>query len=175
MVPSFQQVGRLCHRYGPGRLPRADDRAIGAGYAGASAAVVAAILFGAVVTLAGTLGVGGARELAPFGLAAIPLIVPGAFLAGWVTWRYLPAETTYLGPIAGTVAVLLTYLIAVALLLPVLVVAFVMSEALSAAVLNSLLLGALILWFAFAATCWLTVPLGAASGFVYERARTATV
>lgn len=174
MVPSFRRIRRFCHQYGPGRLPRADERAVGAGYAGASAAVVAALLFAAVTAILPPSFVAGASDLAPFGLAAIPLVAPGAFVAGWATWRYLPAETTFLGPIGGMVAVLLTYLVAVALLFPLLVVPFVLADPLPAALGDSLLLGVLIVWFAFAATCWLTVPLGAASGYVYERARTAT-
>ncbi|MFW5949502.1 MAG: hypothetical protein ACOCSD_07895 [Halolamina sp.] len=145
MVPSFRDVGRCCHRYGPGRLPRADERAVGAGYAGASAAFVAALLFAAVMTVADALGMESARGLVPFGLAATPLIVPGAFVAGWLTWRKIPTETAYFGPIAGTIAVFVTYL-----------------------------LSFLVALFAFVFTCWLTVPLGAASGWVSERARAAT-
>ncbi|QKY19403.1 hypothetical protein B4589_003050 [Halolamina sp. CBA1230] len=174
MVPSFRRVGRFCHQYGPGRLPKADERAVGAGYAGASAAVVAALAFAVATTVAGFLGMESARGLAPFGLAAIPLVVPGAFAAGWMTWRYLPAETAYFGPIAGTVAVVLTYLAAITLLLPVLVVGFVLSDPLFAALELSVLLGVLILWFGFAFTCWLTLPLGVASGWIYERSRAAT-
>jgi hypothetical protein len=174
MTGRFRHVGQFCHRYGPGRLPRADERAIGAGYAAASAALVAALLFAGTSSLASVFfGVELTSGLAPYGLAAIPLVVPGAFVAGWATWRQLP-ETTYFGPIAGTIAVAVTYPVAAALLLPVLVVELLLSGTPLDALGTGLVLGPLIAGFAFVLTSWLTLPLGAASGYVYERARTAT-
>lgn len=173
MVPDLRRVARLCHEYGPGRLPRADDPSIGAGYAAASAAVVAAAVFVAVTTLAGALGVESMGGFAPLTLAALPLVVPGAFAAGWATWRYLPLETSFFGPIAGTITVLLTYLFAAALLVPVLLLPFVRSDPLLTAVADTAVLALYIALFAFVLTCWVTIPIGVASGYVYERARVA--
>jgi hypothetical protein len=80
----FHRLGAGCERYGPGRLPRADERGIGAGYACAGAALLAALTFAGVMVLLWLFGWN--RGLAAFfGRAAgvaIPVVVPGPFVAG---------------------------------------------------------------------------------------------
>lgn len=48
--PQLQTLQTACKRYGPGRLPKADEHDIGAGYAAAAAAFVATILYGTALT-----------------------------------------------------------------------------------------------------------------------------
>jgi hypothetical protein len=107
---------------------------------------------------------------------AIPVVVPGAFVAGWATWTEVPAERELSGARAGAIAVGFTYVVASVFLVALLLVAsYVKGVPLGVetgnvvpAVLSVLLPAGFLLTF------WLTIPLGAAAGYVHERARTAT-
>ena len=178
MSGRFQRLVGLCHRYGPGKLPRAEERGIGAGYACAGAALLAALtfagvmlllwLFGPEPLLAGTLG--------RAAIVAIPVVVPGAFVAGWATWTGLPAERERFGARAGAIAAGATYVVASAFLVPLLLAASYV-ERVPLGVETGDVLPAVFLVLVpagFLLTFWLTVPLGAAAGYVHERARTAT-
>ena len=55
--PSLRPLGSVCKRYGPGRLPRADRRDIGAGYAAASGALALAVAYAIANFALSTLGV----------------------------------------------------------------------------------------------------------------------
>ena len=172
-TPSVETVGALCKRYGPGRLPGAANRTVGTGYALAAAALAAALAFLAVtgvprLLFGGSVTVTGG--LVYFGLLAIPLVVPAAFVGGAAAERLLPATTPYRGPVVGLVATVLTYVVATALVLG-LVFASTIPEStrsitVGSAVSVSLLFGA----FGFFYTSWVTLPVGVVSGYVHERA-----
>lgn len=168
-----ETVGAFCKRYGPGRLPGAHRPAVGTGYALATAALTAALAFLAVtgvprLLFGGPVAVTGG--LVYFGLLAIPLVVPAAFVGGVAAERLLPTTTPYRGPVVGLVATLLTYVVATALI-PLLMVASTIPEpntfiTVGNAVGVSLLFGA----FGFVYTFWVTLPVGAVSGWVHDRA-----
>jgi hypothetical protein len=170
---------RLCRRFGPGRLPGAENRAIGRGYAVATAALSAAVLFvllacGSVLLTtvsefqfsSGNLG----SFFALYGLAAIPFVVPAAFLAGAIVWRTLPEGTRYFGPVAGVLATALTYVIGLAILAVVIVGYLAVATGAAFDIVGAAGLTGLIGAVAFVSTCWLTLPLGAVSGYIHERA-----
>jgi len=164
-----------CKRYGPGRLPGADNRSIGAGYAFATAALLATLSFVVLYSVNILLAVGPERlwiegGLLYFSLLATPFVVPAAFAAGALSWRLVPRDLQYCGLITGLVATVLTYVCATTL-----VAAAIFGEMLlnptavfepSAAVLAPALFGA----FGFVSTGWITLPVGALSGYVHERA-----
>src|SRR6056297_3130408 len=108
-------VETLCHRYGPGRLPGAERRAVGAGYAFATAALLASVAFVALygVQLLVLVGPDGLQVspggLLYFGLRAPLFVVPAAFAAGALAWRLVPRDLPYYGPVSGVVATVLTY------------------------------------------------------------------
>jgi hypothetical protein len=166
---AVETVGAFCNRYGPGRLPGASRPAVGAGYAVATAALAAAmafvvltgvetLLFDGPITVTGTLWY--------FGLLAIPLVVPAAFVGGAVAWRLLPESMSYRGPLAGMLATVLTYVGATLLLAPLLVASSPTQP------LGSVGLGLLVGIVGFILTFWLTLPIGAVSGWIHERAVT---
>ena len=117
---AVKTVSAFCERYGPGRLPGASRPAIGAGYAVATAALAAAVVFIAVTGIR-TLLVFGSLPITGglwyFGLLAIPLVVPAAFIGGAVAWRLLPESMSYRGPLAGLLATVLTYVVSTLLIL----------------------------------------------------------
>lgn len=164
-----ERIGTLCKRYGPGRLPGANRPAVGAGYAVATAALAAAMAF-VVVTGVETLLFGGSiavtGELTSLGLLAIPLVVPVAFVGGAAAWRLLPESTSYRGPLAGTLATVLTYVGATLLVVPLLVATSPSQPRASAEI--GLLVGVV----GFLSTSWLTLPAGAVGGWIHERAVT---
>jgi hypothetical protein len=169
---------RLCKRFGPGRLPRAENRTIGAGYAVATAALSAATLFVVVMggygVLTTMLGVETFRNagtaLALYGLAAIPIVVPAAFLAGGLVWRKLPEGTPYYGPVAGVLATALTYVFALAIVAVVVFTYMLLYPGWPVDPAGAGILAGLVGLVGFTYTCWLTLPLGAVSGYVHERA-----
>ncbi|OIB58562.1 hypothetical protein [Natrialba sp. SSL1] len=170
-----------CKRYGPGRLPNADRRDIGAGYAGASAALAISILFAlsmlALAQLGSPFGVGH-----PFwalsAIAALPIVVPAAFLVGVLVWRTLstmsPTTIPYFGAVAGLVATILTYLVSIVIVF-ILAVGLHATGGSDAVLWDAATLTALIAIVAATFTAWFTLPLGCLSGAIYERARTRSV
>ena len=168
-------VESICHRYGPGRLPGADRGAIGAGYAAASAALAATLLFAAgtyAAALAGITHLLAHPFLSAVGLVAAPFVVPAAFVAGALVWARFPRAVPYSGAVAGAVTTLLTYLLALAAAFVVLIVLVAAGEPAGASpVVDAAVLTFLIGAFAIALTVWFTLPLGVAGGYVYERVR----
>lgn len=86
---------RLCHRYGPGRLPYASRRDIGGGLAMAATGLLAAVLwFGGTWTL---LLAGLESDMLGFllvgGMFAFPVAIVSAFLLGTLCWRTASSET----------------------------------------------------------------------------------
>lgn len=164
------RIGVACKRVGPGRLPGADRPDIGAGYAGASGALVAAVAFSAVVlglaALGSPLNVGD-PVLAVLAAYALPFVVPAAFVAGVVTWRALPERTPWFGAVAGVVGTLLAYLGAVALLAAFLFVAALSQSGTEPAA--AAVFAAVIGYIAFLLTVWVMVPIGCLGGLIYER------
>ena len=170
-------AARLCERYGPGRLPGAEARAVGAGYAMATAALSAATLFvlvtGGFALLAGGPGPQGSTSdfLVFYGLWAVPIVVPAAFLAGAIVWRTLPEKTPYYGPVAGLLATALTYVVATGLLavLVIGVTPVLYGDPLDVTGYGPFagFIGAI----GFIYTFWLTLPLGTVSGDIHDQAR----
>lgn len=160
----------VCKRAGPGRLPYADHPDVGAGFAGASAAVAATLAFAGGTVAVDTLGLVGGLDgsvLAVIGLAALPLVVPAAFVAGVFTWRSLPDGLPIYGVTAGFLGTVFTYLGATALLAVVLVLAALGSW--SEAILTDVFLFAIgVGYIGFLLTAWITVPIGCLSGAIYE-------
>jgi hypothetical protein len=167
---AVETVGTFCKRYGPSRLPGASRPAVGAGYAVATAALAAAVAF-VVLTEVETLLFGGpiavTGELTYYGLLAIPLVVPAAFVGGTVAWRLVPESMSYRGPLAGLFATLLTHVVATLVVVAVLIVTNPFES-----VLRSGQFGLVVGFFGFLFTFWLTLPIGALSGWIHERAVT---
>ncbi|MDS0260830.1 hypothetical protein NDI56_15595 [Haloarcula sp. S1CR25-12] len=104
---AVETAGVLCKRYGPGRLPGADSRSIGAGYAFATAALLASVAFvvlnsvNTVVTAGpGALWLTTDGGLLYFGLRAPPFVVPAAFAAGALAWDSFPGTSRIPAPSA---------------------------------------------------------------------------
>lgn len=166
-------LGTVCKRYGPGRLPSADRADVGAGYAGGAAALGATLLY-ALVTLVlaelgGTLAVDGA--LPAVAVAALPFVVPAAFVSGVVVWRLLPADTPHFGAVAGFVATLGTYLGGL-ILLGAATASYAVLSGRAGAVTDVFAVVGVVGFMAVLLTCWLTLPLGCLCGAIYERVGT---
>ena len=170
-------AGRLCKRFGPGRLPGAENRNIGAGYAFATAALSAATVFILVTGYRPILQYGleafgpGHEGIYLFGAYALPFVVPSAFVAGGLAWEFRLKGIPFEGAFAGIVATILTYAIATPLAISV----YYWLSLVSPAVTMSRTPLDLIFFFAFFGflfTFWLTLPLGAISGHIHERAVT---
>ncbi|MDS0293810.1 hypothetical protein [Halogeometricum luteum] len=164
-------LGTTCKRYGPGRLPRADRRDVGAGYALASAATGATLLFAAVSW--GMHGIGSPvgsdwEFLGTMSLLALPLVVPTSFAAAVLVWRALPADVPHFGAVAGLLSTVGTYLLALGALFAF-YAAVVVLEGRFDQILEAVGFVALIGFVAVATTCWLTIPVGIVSGVVHER------
>ena len=107
-----EPLHRACTRYGPGRLPGAKRPDVGAGYAAASAALAATVLFAATAIAGETIGVLSSNDgLVWFAFAglALPIVIPTAFLVGVAVWRLLPSDVPFFGPVAGLLGTLGTY------------------------------------------------------------------
>lgn len=164
-------LGTACKQYGPGRLPKADHRDIGAGYALAFAATGTTLLFALVAWSLYVLDSPLGSDWEFFGamaLIALPLVVPMSFLSAVIVWRTLPSKIPHFGAIAGVFATLGTYLLALIVLFTLYVIALVaygqFDQILEAAGFV-LLIG----FVALASTFWLTLPVGALSGTIHER------
>jgi len=195
MMPSLP-IGRMatvCKQYGPGRLPYADRREIGGGYAMSTTAAVAAVTF----VLVGQIpGVSDATTIGPFwfgylgspsgsaavmyAAVAIPVVIPSAFVAGVIAWRSASPELSRFGPFAGVVATGLTYPIGSLVVGTILVVLSIIEDPSQLRMLSTvgeLLVGMVYFLptvgvFAFLFSFWLTLPLGALGGSIYEHTRT---
>ena len=106
-----------------------------------------------------------------FGLLAIPLFVPAAFVGGAVAWRLLFESMSYRGPLAGLLATVLTYVVATLLTVAMLLIIFLLDGA-PEPVGGSVVVGLLYGGFGFIYTFWLTLPIGAISGWIHKRAVT---
>jgi hypothetical protein len=184
----LQSLVAVCEQYGPGRLPYASRRDVGAGYAMATVVgvtttvfVVSTQLFGFFTVTSFTMsltfvGYAGPLPKQVFGLLTT---VPAGFVTGAVVWR-VPSLRRWRGVPGGVVAMLLMYPVSQALhivfLLPFesLVVDSTAPMSLSEFLLGLVALPYYTVVFGFAAlgtTFWLTLPLGALGGYVHERAR----
>ena len=171
----IEAISWYCHRYGPGRLPGADRDHIGAGYAAATGALAAALLFAAGTFVAHLLGAS-LVVAHPFwsalALLATGLVVPVAFVSAVVVWRYSRTLTPNFGAVAGALTVAMTYALSlVATFLAV--AAFLMASGATGWVTvatDAAVLSALIAIFALVFTAWFTIPLGIIGGWTYERA-----
>lgn len=174
MAPSvaLQRVVALCNRFGPGRLPGADRRTLGAGYAAVAAAVGVTALYTGLAYALHLVGFASAFWAA-VGLAALPVVVPSAFAAALLTWRYLPADTRRFGLLAGLLGTALTYLFAFGLVFAALVGWALLggTATVPGALVDAAGFVSLVAVFAVVFTGWLAFPVGCASGTIYERAR----
>ena len=163
------------------RLPRGEDRNIGAGYAMAMAGAGAAGLYflvQAAVTLLLPFSIGNATPSLFLGFAAVAflsgavsvavVITPVAFVAGITAWRLTPTAVPYTGAVSGLLATLLVYVgPAVIGIGGAIVLAVLTGGVVAEAVVGV----AAFVGFAFVATCWITLPLGIVAGTLYERSR----
>ena len=164
-------LGTTCKRYGPGRLPKADRRDVGAGYSLASAATGVTLLFALTAWTGYALGPPIGTDWEFFGtmaLVALPLVVPTSFVSAVVVWRTLPSDVPYFGAIAGFLATLGTYLIAILVLFALYAVAVVIYGQ-YAQILEAAAFLVLVGSIAFVSTFWLTLPIGTVSGIIHER------
>lgn len=176
-VGAFQQLDRL---------PGGDNRAIGAGYAMAVAAVVVAALYMAVAAVGillivlSVVSASGDPPVAflvaaPVGLASgvaslSAIVAPLLFCTGVVAWRFVPPTQRYNGVIAGVVAMGLAYAVAgVGVSAPTLVAATVSDLQLGRSLISAL--GVVVV--AFAATAWIAFPVAGVAGRLYERSEPA--
>lgn len=174
----------VCKRYGPGRLPYADRRDVGAGYAMATVVAITTTAFILVAQLAGISTIM-SSWYHPYGgslsdqLVGMISTVPAGFVAGVVVWR-VPRLRRWRGIPAGITAMLVMYPVSVLLDLAVVVPLrqiLVESGGLSLSGYALHLFGATFyMWFmgyaALTTTFWLTLPLGAVGGFVHEYSQT---
>lgn len=98
----------------------------------------------------------------------LPLVVATSFVSAVFVWRTLPSDIPHFGASAGVLATLGTYLLAV-LVLFVLNVAVVATYGQYAQIPEAASFMALVGFVALTSTFWLTLPVGAVSGFVHER------
>lgn len=110
---------------------------------------------------------GFAPEFATVGLFAVPLVVPAAFLSGSLVWYVVPDGVPCSGAVVGLVTMVTTYLIAtVWLVVPLLVLA---PDTDPAGIVSG---AAVIGFFGFLFTWWVTLPVGVIGGHVHERLAT---
>lgn len=170
-----ETLGTVYHRYGPGRLPGADRRDLGGGYAFASAMVV----FWLAYVLNSSIGVGWSGPNPVFledpvpAVIACSLVVTCGFVAGYLAWRYLPTGIRFSGPVAGFVASLVTHFLVVSLL-GVFVVAQVGYYSTLEKVVGALVFpfgGFLVVTRDLLDVALVLYVVGIAGGYVYERLR----
>ncbi|WP_440763502.1 hypothetical protein [Natronorubrum sp. DTA7] len=172
----------ICRRFGPGRLPYASRRDIGAGIAMAATGVLAItiwfvatgllLLTDTVPTVTGTSDLGFAVA---YGLLFAPFGVVTSFVAGTLCWRAVDADA--LDPITG--ALLGACTAATGMIggsLGVSLVFTAVTLATGTLALGELLVFAVVisvsaLLFSAVFAGWLIVPLGAFGGWYHERAR----
>lgn len=163
----LQRLHAVCKRAGPGRLPGADSADLGAGYAAATAAIAATALYGVVlIVYAGATEPSALVGTMLFVTAAMPVVVPAAFVVGIVGWRLMPTTSDAVGALTGIFGVVATYAIATALTVALVTLAAGLSitgATLADAVRFGIGLGAV----AVVLTWWLTLPIGCVAGYVY--------
>ncbi len=170
----FHTLHAVCTRYGPGRLPQAERGDIGAGYAAAAAAFIATVLYGSAVSIGAVLGMGfDAAVNLVFAALALPFVVPAAFLVGVGGWQLSPSYSSTAGIIAGGVGTIATYLVTLVLFGMVLTV-FAALSLTGTDPVNAAMFSVGVVSTAFYFTCWITVPLGCLTGFVYVNVVTVT-
>lgn len=172
----------ICRRFGPGRLPYASRRDVGAGIAMAATGVLAItiwfvvtgllLLTDAVPTVTGTNDL---EFAAAYGLLFAPFGVVTSFVVGTLCWRAVDADS--LDPITG--ALLGACTAAVGMIggsVGVSLVLTVVSLTTGTLALGQLLVFAVVvsvsaLLFSAVFAGWLIVPLGAFGGWYHERTR----
>lgn len=111
MSPVSPNLWDAYSRYGPGRLPGADRRDIGGGYAFATAILGFAFVY--ILDLIGIVPWTADAPVVFETLISYFLLVAGllgcGFLGGFLTWRYLPGHVPYFGVVAGFLASVLTH------------------------------------------------------------------
>jgi hypothetical protein len=167
----LDRLGTVCKQYGPGRLPHAERYDVGAGYAGASAALAVAVLFAllaVVLETAGLLSVGDGGVFAWAAVVSLPIVVPAAFFAGTLVARLVPTNVPVAGAILGLLGTMGTYLGAFVVLFAAGIgVGFTTGA--DTLLLDAWYFAATFGYIGFLFTCWLTIPAGCASGIIYER------
>lgn len=180
LLPGLSTVAPCQHL---DRLPRGDDRDIGAGYAMAMAAAGGAVLYFVVQTIGILLilvSIGDASGLF-LGFGAIGLltgagtvagvVAPLAFVAGIVAWRSIPPSVPFVGAVRGLFATMLVYVgPAVVGICGAAILAVLTGGGVAEAVVS--IVG--VVGFAFVFTCWITLLLGILAGTFYERSRSPT-
>ena len=179
---SIARFAAVCKQYGPGRLPYADRRDIGAGYAMATTAGVAAVTFMLVMQVPGLPEVWPTgRDALFFGTIGL-FVVPSAFVSGVLAWRAASTELPRFGPVAGLAATGLTYPVGSLVVSVVLLIQSLLQDPSQLRTLSTgvefltgvVYFGPLVGAVAFLFTFPLTLPLGALGGAIYERTRTAS-
>ena len=172
------------------RLPGGHRRDVGAGYTMAGAALVAAVVAGAGVTVySGVMAavlVGSVAPGAPLTpgraasgvvvslltvtLLAVVVVVPAASLAGAAVWRVV-RSMPLAGLLGGLLTTLGTYVVGGVLAGGAVVAVSVVDS--PAAVPGPTSVGALLVVFGVVVlyTCWVALPVGAVTGVLYERSR----
>ncbi|MFP9192927.1 hypothetical protein [Natronosalvus vescus] len=155
-----------CHRYGPGRLPRANEPAVGAGYAAASAAACVAVVYAGVATGLDGVGLSATTELVNVALAALalPFVVPAAFGVGHLGWRWLSPRSPTTGLVVGLLGTLATY----GVFLVLIGVPITALEAVSGAdPVRAAVFSWGVVYLTAVETWWVAFPVGGVSGAVY--------
>jgi hypothetical protein len=167
--------------YGPGRLPYADRREIGAGYMMATMVGIASVilLFIELFVL-----YSGFSLLSSSGLAFfVPFYVSSAFVAGVVTCRWFPYGSQRFGPAGGIAATMVTYLFGSFFFASVTVgyefffgtsTSYLSPDSIGGVLGLVLVFTSAYAFLSFISTFWLGLPLGALGGYIYERAQTAS-
>lgn len=177
-MPLIGSLLAVCKQYGPGRLPYAGRRDVGAGYAMATATAVATTAFIVVTQLVGISTIMSSWYVAYAGTPSEQVVgmaatIPAAFSAGVVVWRIPGLRERLDGVPAGLAAMVLMYPLSGMLDI------FVIFIAVSPMPVMEYLVAlyAIPIWGVFSGlaalttTFWLTLPLGALGAYVHERAR----
>ena len=170
--PVRSTVATWYARYGPGRLPGADHPDVGAGYAFATAALLADVLFGLLLgALSLAFGDPFFGWLLGYSLAAVPFVVVAAFASGALCWRRIAARERFTGAFAGVVVTLCAYVLGDLLLVGALVAwQGLVGPPPGGLGTDPLSVGRSLGGAAFLVTCPLTLPLGAVVGRARARA-----
>lgn len=163
-----RRLGRACERVGSGRLPGADRRVLGAGYALAATALLAGVLLVVVWVLLAVLGVVG-RVSVPelrFVVAGLPFVTVSAFCSAIAVWRVLPDDSPRYGAVGGFAATCLTYLLSTVLLF--FVVLLLGDDGSYFFFPGPVGVTLLVAVFGTLLTVWLALPVGVVAGYVYE-------
>lgn len=170
-------AGRLCRRYGPGRIPYASRRDVGGGVAMAATGLLAAVLWFGGATLLYAFGLGG-DSLGFFivvGLAFVPFAGPAAFVAGTLLWRslYSAANPQFSGAVCGGMTGLASLSAGALGFSTVFAVASVADGNVAPAEGVGFWVLLLVMGFVFAVALagWVVVPVCAVGGWYHERTK----